>query len=97
MPKLEVSPIPGATDLTVISWNVDGWHTIRDAQVELIDASGAELAVLQEVTSESAKRLRLAGWQLVTALELCPPNRVEGLSPGLVEISVCPQFQGVVL
>ena len=52
VPKLEVSPIPGSIDLTVISWNVDGWHTIRDAQVELIDASGAELALLQEVDTD---------------------------------------------
>ena len=63
--------------LTVISWNVDGWHTIRDAQVELIDASGAELALLQEVTPESAEVLRAAGWQIVTALELLQPDHVE--------------------
>lgn len=63
--------------LTVISWNVDGWHTIRDAQVELIDASGAELALLQEVTPESAAVLRADGWQIVTALELLPSTHVE--------------------
>ena len=63
--------------LTVISWNVDGWHTIRDAQVELIEASGAELALLQEVTPKSAEVLRAAGWQIVTALELLPPDHVE--------------------
>jgi hypothetical protein len=63
--------------LTVISWNVDGWHTIRDAQVELIDASGAELALLQEVTPDSADKLRAFGWEIITALELLPPDHVE--------------------
>ena len=63
--------------LTVISWNVDGWHTIRDAQVEPIAASGAELALLQEITPESAEVLRAAGWQVVTALALLPPDHIE--------------------
>ncbi len=63
--------------LTVISWNVDGWHTIRDAQVELIDATGAELALLQEVTPESAEVLRAAGWRIVTSLEMLPADHVE--------------------
>ena len=60
-----------------MSWNVDGWHTIRDAQVELIDATGAELALLQEVTPKSADVLRAAGWDIITALELLPPQHVE--------------------
>ena len=63
--------------LTVISWNVDGWHTIRKAQVELIDATGAELALLQEVTPESADVLRPAGWEVITALEHLPTDHVE--------------------
>jgi endonuclease/exonuclease/phosphatase family metal-dependent hydrolase len=72
-----VAGSPAGESLTVISWNVDGWHTIRDAQIALIDASGAELALLQEVTPESAEVLRAAGWQIVTALELLPPDHVE--------------------
>jgi hypothetical protein len=63
--------------LTVVSWNVDGWHTIRDAQVALIDASGAELLLAQELTPESAGVLRSAGWDVMTALELLPPEHVE--------------------
>jgi hypothetical protein len=63
--------------LTVVSWNVDGWHMIRDAQVELIDRTGASLALLQEVTPESTEVLRTAGWEIVTALELLPADHVE--------------------
>ena len=63
--------------LSVISWNVDGWHTIRDAQVELIDATGAQLALLQEMTPASADVLRGAGWEIVTSLELLPADHVE--------------------
>jgi hypothetical protein len=63
--------------LTVVSWNVDGWHTIRDAQVALIGRTGAQLALLQEVTPESAEVLRDAGWGIVTALELLPADHVE--------------------
>ncbi len=68
---------PTSADLTVVSWNVDGWHTIRDAQVELLDRTGAELALLQEVTPASADVLREAGWENVTALELLPHDHVE--------------------
>ncbi len=66
-----------AGDLTVVSWNVDGWHTIRDAQIELLDRTGGELALLQEVTPASADVLRAAGWEIVTALELLSPDHVE--------------------
>jgi endonuclease/exonuclease/phosphatase family metal-dependent hydrolase len=75
--ELEDSPILSESALTVISWNVDGWHTILGAQVELIDATGAELALLQEVTPASADALRGAGWEIVTALELLPADHVE--------------------
>jgi endonuclease/exonuclease/phosphatase family metal-dependent hydrolase len=63
--------------LIVVSWNVDGWHTIRDEQVALIDRTGAELALLQEVTPKSAEVLRDAGWEILTALELLPAAHVE--------------------
>jgi hypothetical protein len=65
------------TDLTVVSWNVDGWHTIRSAQVQLLDGTGAELLLAQEVTPASTYVLREAGWEIVTALELLPPDHVE--------------------
>jgi endonuclease/exonuclease/phosphatase family metal-dependent hydrolase len=68
---------PTSADLTVVSWNVDGWHTIRDAQVELLDRTGADLALFQEVTPASADVLREAGWENVTALELLPHDHVE--------------------
>ncbi len=64
-------------NLTVVSWNVDGWHTIRDDQVALIDQAGAELLLAQEVTAASADVLRGAGWEIVTALELLPEDHIE--------------------
>jgi exonuclease III len=60
-----------------VSWNVDGWHTIRDEQVALIDQTEAELLLAQEVTAASADVLREAGWELVTALQLLPGSHVE--------------------
>ncbi len=72
-----MSPAHSPEHLTVVSWNVDGWHTIRDEQVALIDASGAELLLAQEVTPASADALRGAGWEIVTALELLPEDHVE--------------------
>ncbi len=63
--------------LTVASWNVDGWHTIRDEQVALIDRTEAELLLAQEVTPASAEVLRGAGWDIVTALEILPEDHVE--------------------
>jgi len=72
-----MNPSPADADLTVVSWNIDGWHTIRDDQVALIDATGAELLLAQEVTPASADVLREAGWRIVTALELLPDAHVE--------------------
>jgi hypothetical protein len=66
-----------AADVTVVSWNVDGWHTIRDAQVGLIAETGAELLLAQEITPASADVLRSVGWEVVTALELLPADHVE--------------------
>jgi endonuclease/exonuclease/phosphatase family metal-dependent hydrolase len=63
--------------LTVVSWNVDGWHTILDEQIELINRTEADLLLAQEVTPASADVLRRAGWELVTALELLPVSHVE--------------------
>jgi endonuclease/exonuclease/phosphatase family metal-dependent hydrolase len=60
-----------------VSWNVDGWHTIRDEQIALIDRTAAELLLAQEVTAASADVLRGAGWEIVTALELLPEDHVE--------------------
>ena len=63
--------------LTVASWNLDGWHTISDGQLELLDASGAGLLLAQEVTAASLERLREAGWVGASALELLADNHVE--------------------
>ena len=38
---------------TLASGNLDGWHTIHDEQLALLDSTGADLALLQEVTPES--------------------------------------------
>jgi hypothetical protein len=72
-----MSPAPSPEHLTVVSWNVDGWRTIRDEQVALIDQTGAELLLAQEVTPASADVLREAGWEIVTVLELLPEDHVE--------------------
>jgi endonuclease/exonuclease/phosphatase family metal-dependent hydrolase len=64
-------------ELRVASWNVDGWHTIRDEQLRLLDASGADLALLEEVTPTSLDRLREAGWHGRSALELVPDGHTE--------------------
>jgi hypothetical protein len=64
-------------DLRVVSWNVKGWHTIRDAQLELLDDTRAELALLQEVTPPSLDLLRRAGWHGTSALDLVPDGHTE--------------------
>ena len=63
--------------LTVASWNLDGWHTITAAQLELLDRSDAQLLLAQEVTPASPDRLRTAGWGGAGALELLPNDHVE--------------------
>jgi hypothetical protein len=64
-------------ELRVASWNIDGWHTIGDAQLYLLDETGAELALLQEVTPASLHLLRRAGWHGTSALELVPDDHTE--------------------
>lgn len=64
-------------DLQVVSWNVDGWHTILESQLELLDRTGADLALLQEVTPASMELLREAGWTGRSALELVPDGHTE--------------------
>ncbi len=64
-------------DLKVVSWNVDGWHTIRDEQLRLLDETGADLALLQEVTPASLDRLRRAGWHGISALDLVADDHTE--------------------
>lgn len=36
-------------ELQVVTWNVDGWHIIRDEQLRLLDETSADVALLQEV------------------------------------------------
>ena len=64
-------------ELRVASWNVDGWHTMRDEQLRLLDKCGADLALLQEVTPTSLDRLREAGWRGTSALELVADDHTE--------------------
>jgi endonuclease/exonuclease/phosphatase family metal-dependent hydrolase len=64
-------------ELQVVSWNVDGWHTIRDQQLRLLDDTGADVALLQEVTPTSLRRLRHAGWHGDSALELVDDDHTE--------------------
>lgn len=63
--------------IIVASWNVNGWHTIRDEQLDLLDRTGVEVALLQEVTPASMARLAEAGWHGASALGLLPQDHVE--------------------
>ena len=47
-------------EFTIVSWNLDGWHTIHDEQLALLDSTGADLALFQEVTPASLQLLREA-------------------------------------
>ncbi|MTV24830.1 endonuclease/exonuclease/phosphatase family protein [Nitriliruptoraceae bacterium ZYF776] len=80
-PTVQVGRFPGETGvtmvLTVASWNLDGWHTTTDDQLELLDRSGAQLLLAQEVTPASLDRLRAVGWDGVGALELLPDDHAE--------------------
>jgi endonuclease/exonuclease/phosphatase family metal-dependent hydrolase len=67
----------GYVELRVVSWNVDGWHTIREEQMRLLDQTGADLALLQEVTPASLDLLRQASWRGTSALELVPDDHTE--------------------
>lgn len=44
--------------LRVLDWNVDGWHTITGAQLDLIEHLGWDVLLLQEVTPRSMDLLR---------------------------------------
>ena len=70
-------------EVTIVSWNLDGWHRIHDEQLALLDATGADLALLQEVTPASLQLLREAGWTGQSALELVADGHIErgGRSP----------------
>ena len=63
--------------VTVVGWNVDGWHTISDAQLGLLDDTGTQLVLAQEVTPASLERLREAGWQATASLEPVDGGHVE--------------------
>lgn len=65
------------TELRVATWNVDGWHTIRPAQLELLHTIAPDIALLQEVTPASMEVLRSAGWDGVLSLELLPSDHRE--------------------
>jgi hypothetical protein len=69
--------VEGRVELRVASWNVDGWHTMRDRQLRLLDNSGAHLALLQEVTPTSLDRLLEAGWRGTSSLELVADGHTE--------------------
>ena len=64
-------------ELRVASWNLDGWHTIRDEQRRLLDETRADLVLLQEVTPTSLDRLRDDGWHGTSALELVAEDHTE--------------------
>jgi hypothetical protein len=75
--------VEGHVEFTVVSWNLDGWHTIHAEQLALLDSIGADLALLQEVTPASLQLLREAGWTGQSALELVADGHTErgGRSP----------------
>lgn len=63
--------------LTVLGWNLDGWHTITDDQLALIGSCDAQILLAQEVTPASLDRLRAAGWRASAALEQVPEDHTE--------------------
>jgi hypothetical protein len=69
--------VEASMELQVVSWNVDGCHNICDEQLRLLDDTGADLALLQEVTPTSLRRLRRAGWHGDSALELVDDSHTE--------------------
>ncbi len=64
-------------ELRVVRWNIDGRHTIRDEQLQLLEDTRAEVALLQEVTPAALDLLRQAGWRGTLALELVGDDHVE--------------------
>lgn len=66
-----------SVELRVVSWNIDGWHTIRDEQLRLLDDTGADVALLQEVTPASLQLLRRSGWSGTSALQLVSDDHLE--------------------
>ena len=69
--------VEGRVELRVVSWNIDGWHTIRDEQLRLLDETRADLALLQEVTPASLDLLHHAGWRGTSALALVADDHTE--------------------
>jgi hypothetical protein len=44
----DVEGVGAPQTVSMASWNIDGWHTITDAQLDLLEASGAQLVADQE-------------------------------------------------
>lgn len=66
-----------SVELTVVDWNVNGFHTIRDEQLDLLASADADVLLLQEVTAGSVRRLRSYGWHGSTALDVLPNDHTE--------------------
>lgn len=47
-------------DVRVVDWNVNGWHTIKRDQIELIRSFSPDVVMLQEVTQQSFEALLAA-------------------------------------
>ena len=61
--------------VTIVDWNVNGWHTITDAQIELIRSFSPDVVTLQEVTPRSFEKLEAAGLGVgETARTFLPPG-----------------------
>lgn len=65
-------------DITVVNWNVNGWHTITNEQVALLERLDWDVLTLQELTPRSYDRLVEAGLgDGQTALDLLSDKKGE--------------------
>lgn len=49
-------------EVSVVDWNIDGWHTIKDEQIDLLRSLRPDLLLLQEVTPRSFEKLQGGGF-----------------------------------
>lgn len=50
-------------EVSVVDWNLNGWHTIEDEQIDLLRSLDADFMLLQEVTPRSFEKLQRAGFE----------------------------------
>lgn len=69
-------------EITVVDWNLIGWHTISDEHLALLDRHAPDVLLLQEVTTASFDRLVERGpWAGQIAATHLPGRRGRSGSP----------------